>query len=470
METTPNAPTASLTRERLAKWSVLLGRLAFAVVLFSSPWMLQLIDIQRRLNDVYSGYTDFFVYPGDLFIVLTIVFGFAAPLLGGLRWKRGPWYLTFPLAALVALSFVGVLTGIDPALTLYHSVRFLLLFALYLAVINLTPTPEWVAAPLALAVVIQSTVAILQFLKQSSLGLQAWGELVLDPTDVGTSILRVGDLRYLRAYGLTDHPNLLGGFLCFALIFILGYYFQSARRVRYLFLLPFGLGITALFYTFSRAAELALMLGVALMVWAWLRPTATRARRWRDLMIAAAVAAVAVLVPLASNQTLLLQRLGEGNAFTENVSEARSLDERDALIESANRVFYQRQAFGVGNGALALGMFLLDKDFPKGTYYYQPAHFVLLDVTAELGILGGLVWLWLMLAPLVAAWVRRAQLYANPWFAAITAAVVVTLVVGFFDYYTWFWQSGRLWQWSAWALFGAAAVARQTASAVKQQN
>jgi hypothetical protein len=69
--------------------------------------------------------------------------------------------------------------------------------------------------------------------------------------------------------------------------------------------------------------------------------------------------------------------------------------------------------------------------------------------------LGGFFWLWLMLAPLIVIWRQRAQLVSKPWIATIAAAVIVLLIVGFFDYYPWFWQSGRLWQWSVWGLFAA---------------
>ncbi len=327
---------------------------------------------------------------------------------------------------------------------------------------NTRVPPGWVAAPLALAVLVQSVVAILQFATQASLGLHAWGELVLDPAVSGVSILRYDDVRILRAYGLTEHPNLLGGFLAFALIFVIGYYLASGRRARSLMLVPVGLGVAALFYTFSRSAQLALAVGAALMAAALLRAPLLRRRRPGDAVLLVIVILLAVLVPAVNNQRLLAQRLGASNAFQENVNEARSVNERDALIQSANRVFYQRQALGVGNGGVTLGMYVLDPEFPRDTYFYQPAHLVLLDAAAELGLVGGFLWLWLMAAPLIAMWHSRAQLTAHPWLAAVSAAILFALVAGFFDYYTWFWQPGRIWQWSAWGLF-ASAVSRVVA-------
>ncbi len=453
-------------RERAGIWITRAAKFSIAALLFSSPWMVQWLGVLRRTPPVFSGYTDFFIYPSDLFIVLSVLFGLSAPFVAGKPFQRGPWYLTLPLAALVLLSFASVLVSVDPALTFYHSMRFLFLFGVYLALVNTPLRAEWIVLPLALAVMIQSSVAALQFLNQGSVGLSAWGELHLDPAATGVSILRYDDARILRAYGLTDHPNLLGGFLAFALIFVLGYYLDPAhRRARYGLLVPLAFGVIALFFSFSRAAELALGIGVVVMLAALLREQTQRFFYLRAFGLGAVVVAVALVVPFLNNQRLIALRVGQENAFQENVSEARSLVERDVLIASANRIFYQRQLLGVGNGALPLGMYFLDKDFPRDQYDYQPAHLVVLVAAAELGLLGAFLWMWLMLAPLVVMWRQRAQMSTQPWLAAVGAALIVMLVVGFFDYYPWLWQSGRIWQWSAWGLFAAAFSARRNANA-----
>jgi hypothetical protein len=110
---------------------------------------------------------------------------------------------------------------------------------------------------------------------------------------------------------------------------------------------------------------------------------------------------------------------------------------------------------GVGNGALPLAMYKLDDQFQK-EYYYQPAHFVLLDAAAELGLLGGMFWMWLLVTPVIALWFLRRKFVANPWMAAAAAALLVITIIGFYDYYPWLSVPGRLWQWSAWGLFAGA--------------
>src|SRR5581483_6243504 len=251
-------PHMTFSLSRIREYAVLvfafLARLSFAIVLFLSPLAYRTTLVERRIGNVYSSYTDFFIYPADYFIAACLFFGVIAVLFAGRGIRRGPWYLTYPLCLIIVLSWGGVFSGIDAQLTVYHSLRLTLLLGLYFVLVNVPMSPHWVGLALAAGVMVQGSVAFGQFQQQHSLGLYDWGELILDPMQTGPSIVRDGTLRVLRVYGLTDHPNLLGGFFTFALILILGYYFAAAHtRARYLLLVPIAIGSTALVFTFSRA-------------------------------------------------------------------------------------------------------------------------------------------------------------------------------------------------------------------------
>ena len=443
--------------ERLAKALVSAGRLAFGALLFSSPFALRWTFMERPVANIFSSYTDFTFYFSDFFLLFILGFWLLSLIVLRRPFRRGPWFLTWPIVGLVALSWVGVITGIDPALTLYHSIRFTLLLGLYFFLLNEEVKPIWVAIPFSLGVLVQTLVALAQFYLQHSVGLSALGELALNPSDSGTSILRVDDLRVLRAYGLTEHPNVLGGFIAVGLVFMLGYYLYKASPAlrRYLLLLPLPLGGVGLFMTFSRAAALAFLAGAALLAFVVAWPPSTRRRRVLNITLAAGVMLATATLPIIANWNLIAQRVGQGNSFVDNSNEQRSLAERDALVASANRVFLRYEFLGVGNGALPLAMYKLDSQFQK-EFYYQPAHFILLDAAAELGLLGGMFWLWLLVTPFLALWLRRREAASNPWLAATVAVLFVLGVIGLFDYYPWLGVPGRLWQWNAWGLFGAA--------------
>jgi len=68
---------------------------------------------------------------------------------------------------------------------------------------------------------IQAIFGILQYLKQSSLGLKLFGEVDLSPTIQNVAKIDVDGQKFIRAYGTFPHSNVLAGFLLVAIIFTL---------------------------------------------------------------------------------------------------------------------------------------------------------------------------------------------------------------------------------------------------------
>jgi O-antigen ligase len=136
-------------------------------------------------------------------------------------------------------------------------------------------------------------------------------------------------------------------------------------------------------------------------------------------------------------------------------TETRSIDEREALAAQANQLFIDHPLLGVGLGGLPLAMQAANPTF---SYTYQPAHVVLLDVAAETGVLGGLLYLALLMTPWLA--LVRVRERWTPELAAASAALAAVTLVGFFDYYTWTYPAGRIW---TWLVLGVWAVAYRRA-------
>jgi len=70
---------------------------------------------------------------------------------------------------------------------------------------------------------IESLIGIIQFIIQHSIGLTLLKESVISPSIPGVAKLILGGQKYIRAYGLFPHPNILGGFLLFSIIITLLY-------------------------------------------------------------------------------------------------------------------------------------------------------------------------------------------------------------------------------------------------------
>ena len=144
----------------------------------------------------------------------------------------GPALLVIPLIALPVLSLVTLPFSINPEHSASTSLYLLLLLGLYLVAVNL-PVERWtIAAALALGAAVQAAVGWPQFLLGHSIGLEQLGEYRLEAAWQGVSVVMMGQARLLRAYGLTGHPNQLGGYLMFSIPILAGYLLQTQRMRR----------------------------------------------------------------------------------------------------------------------------------------------------------------------------------------------------------------------------------------------
>jgi O-antigen ligase len=261
----------------------------------------------------------------------------------------------------------------------------------------------------------------------------------------------VGVQRWLRAYGLTQHPNVLGGLLMAGLLVVIGFYLiqLGSRRIALLAMLAVGLG--TLLLTFSRAAWLGTaagglaMLGVLL----WAQRQGARPVRRSSLVLLGSLILAVVLVFVAANWPLLRPRLGLASQGVE----IRSVEERVMLDRAALVLIQMRPWFGVGLGSFPAALFRLVPEAVSSYPSFTPVHNIFLLATAELGFLGGLLWLCLILSPWLALWLRRRQVEMTPWWAGLSGAMAALTVVSFFDHYLWSFQQGRLMLWLVWGLW-----------------
>ncbi|MCB0005086.1 MAG: O-antigen ligase family protein, partial [Anaerolineales bacterium] len=272
-------------------------------------------------------------------------------LLMAFLWPAGPRYwpalrrspIWPPLCALVILAALSLNWAREPILAWQYTIYLALLLASFYLIHWLAPAPRLVQGALLLALAGQSIVAGLQFWRQDDLGLYWLGEVDLNRYPGGGSILAVGEQFWLRAYGLTNHPNLLGGFLALAILLLLG---GSLRPGRLAWPLRLGLllGCAALVLSFSRAAWLGLLAGFLFLALLLGSRAAWRQQYGRSLLLGAAFCCVGGLLALIPTRELLFTRLQP----TVNEFETRSLSERDALQAAAWVAYGAAPWTGVG--------------------------------------------------------------------------------------------------------------------------
>jgi O-antigen ligase len=437
-------------RARSAHIARRLATFSFAVLIVVSPFRAGFHLVARPTQLVSSYYTDFALSWGEIAVLATLGSWIAALLLAGRGIRIGPRFVAIPVAGLLVIAWLGVPSSIDPPLAAYSALKLTLAVALALYVVNEIDGVERIVLPVAIMIAIQSFVAIGQVATQGSLGLVALQERAIGPSTPGLSVVVALDgTRLLRAYGLTDHPNLLGGVLAFALL-LLTSVMGGTRVARLSRTLVFALGTSALFLTFSRSAWLAFGAGLVVAP-LMLVPLHDRAalRHWLLAGGVAIVVSVALVLPFAP---YLAARV---NATGPIPTEVRSIDERIALASEAGTIFLARPALGSGLGTLPVAMERANPDF---RFTFQPAHVVLIDAAAETGILGALCYLAIAVGPWLAMVRDRAR-----WTRALvgaSATLAAVTIVGLFDYYTWTPSVGRTW---AWIVLGLWVVAYRAA-------
>ena len=443
----------SLIRQRLATESMFAARVCFAATIVLIPLRDPLVLASRPLPGLNSGFTDLLVYPADCALVLMLGLWVVSRISTTRRLSLGPKSMWVPLAGLTLVAWVSIINSLDPLLSVYHAIRFTMLFWFYVFVVSELTALGWLIVPVGIQLIGQSLVALAQFLTQHSVGLQWLGEYPLDPAQSGASIVAADGVRLLRAYGLTDHPNILGGCIAFGLLVLASVYLQRGLRwAAMAVMVPAG---AALLATFSRSAWLAFVLGVLLVLLvdmiyqnrsAWLR--------WIWLILASS----ALLVGFVTTYGRFLGvRLGAGNSFTTPTVEEQSIGERMLLIQSAASIIQSRPLVGVGLGAAPEALKVYKPDWPVT---FEPPHAVLLDAAVETGLLGAACYLALVISPWAMYLSHRGYLGAHPLATCIMALLVALMVVGLFDYYPWASNAGRLWQWLAWGLWASTAGAR----------
>ncbi len=419
---------------------------------FLLPWQTRWIYHDEFVRGSVWEYGRLSLYGTEillaLLVILAIIVRFNGHREASSAGRSEPVALT--IIVIVAYSALSIIWASDKTLAAQGLLRIVEGIGLFWLVTKSTPMAhEWLTNKLKLALVfsglIQGCLAIYQFFTQSTFAFKWLGLSLNDIREPGTSAIEFLDERWLRAYGAFPHPNILGGFLAICLLVAIMGLWQLKERIKesgeikrqdYWLNIFYWASIvvifTGLLFSFSRSAALALIIGFI-----YLTVLAVRKKMKFGLLVnlkAAMVFLVIVGLFLASFPYQLLTSRLDPQARLEKWS----LQQRLTALGQAKEIVKEHPLLGVGVGNYT--KVIKDKIIDAPGWYYQPVHSWYWLVITELGLVG-----FLLFAFLIVNLFKRTDLFSR-------SLIIALLIIGLFDHYLWSLYFGIMLWWLVWAI------------------
>ncbi len=287
--------------------------------------------------------------------------------------------------------------------------------------------------------VFQSIIAILQFFKQSSLGLKHFEAGVFSPGIPGVATFFVDSYKLMRSYGTTSHPNVLAVFLFASIFFLYFLYIQpnSRKTTRIILMSALAVLMLGLMLTFSRAVIIVffgstiLFLGISFFRYNSRSKFKIIALFLLVLVYAGMIAFI--LLPEISSRFL-----------------STSYHEQSVTL----RVYYNKIAISgiFDNPFLGLGIgnfvwHLFNNYQLKEFWLYQPVHNLYLLIAVETGIIGLLAFL-IFIGKILIKQIKNLFIKKLNMIALCLNAILFSfLCLGLIDHYFWTIQQSSLLLW-----------------------
>lgn len=417
------------------------------------PWQTRDVLSPVYYQGHFVEYASLSVYLTDLLIIVLLL-SWLPILITKRKFILGPRLLFWLLCLFVGWIWMSVLWAsrleLVSSISIIVAIRFTLFFLFYLYLISNVKTIRTILWPLGWGIALQGGLALTQYFVNHSLGLKLLGESVLDPEASGVPVIIVEGVRRLRAHGTLPHANVLGGYLVIGLILMSSWLYAVRRSWKhYLMWLLFIIGTLGLVVSFSRSAWLVLVISMILLtIWTvYVRP-----KKFKASILPGAIILVVVVGMIISQYSTITSRF-DINQYVEQ----RSINSRIERINEFQGVYSECPLLGIGIGQYVPYLQQINESglgwsyrkdlngwaYNPGYDFYEPVHNIFLLVLAELGIIGLIIFIFILLTALyfVLKVVRKR-------FALIALTILLALIslafLGMIDHYFWTLQQGRL--------------------------
>jgi O-antigen ligase len=369
--------------------------------------------------------------------------------------------LVIAFGAFVCYALISIVWSSDRISTALYGLR-LIEVCIFIALIAVSEAKfQTIAGFFVAGVFANAILGISQFYVQTVWGSVWFGIAAHNPTELGVAVVETYLRRYLRAYGGFPHPNIFGGWLVAALMCVPFLYsilskqchsrgveadeaiYNKSLMIRIGLLVVYAALFTALVMSFSRSAWAGFTLGlVALCVLVFTGTLKDVFGKKFNVVIFVKFLFITGIMGVFLGVLLFEPLVERGSGlFAPREShrlEQKSIIERFAGASDALKIFREFPIFGVGLGAYTSVLHTTYRD--RAVWDIQPVHSVFLMVVSELGIVGGILALAMLL------FLLRHLVRTRNFFGLILFASFLPLLL--FDHYVWTLYSGLM-------LFGA---------------
>ncbi len=394
-------------------------------LIFLLPWQTRWIYNPATLNGSNWEYGTQSLYATQFILAIILIFAiiYFSQNLKGLKKEKLGWQSPiWKLLLIIGLLAITIVNAINPELAFYKFTHLISAGALFLVIITIKPKINYLIGAFLSAGLIQSILAIYQFITQKVFASKFLGMASQSPDILGVPVIENNGERILRAFGSLPHPNILAGLLVFCTLLTITFVFYQKKYHKILYF-SFFLNCLALLTTASRSGIIALTIAI-IFLYLFKKTNFNYQNLHRfTLIFITVIILFSILLPGA-----LSQRFNSNNRLTQS-----SNNERIGSYVMATRVFLQYPITGTGLGNYTLGLFKLNSSRPG--YEYQPLHNAWLLPLIETGIIGLITIIIFFIGifnTLKEFWQKKESTQTFPFIIAI---IIAMGIINLFDHY-----------------------------------
>ena len=414
---------AKLTTAKLLKTYLSnLQTFFFVVFVFLLPSQLA-YHFWPKYAFIFGIKTDYLapaLYLSDIVVILIFLVWLGEWILGKKRQtfflkqvkKVFVWLIPILLIVVLNIIFANI-----PQVALYKWVKVVEVSLLAIFISKKDPFcfKKEIVYPIMFSCIFFGLLGIMQFVFQKTLGGYFYylGERTFRSSTPGIALIYLYGHEYLRVYSTFPHPNALAGY--FSVVLSLVWLSKNKKRVSQKYfratLAIFTLiASTCLILTFSRTAVVVIVLAVLLY---FFRKNLTQKIIYIFLF--------GYLV-LSLAQPFIINLF-----FQKNLMLGQSLTERLYLLSASRQIISQHFLLGVGLNNFIPELARLYQ-IHAGHWILQPVHNIALLVLAEVGVLGFLLFVYILLKTFIKILLNKNKRW-------LFFPIFLILVTGFFDHY-----------------------------------